>query len=80
MRAEGTRTVIQLPMPDIPCRHVIRVITARLRDVPGVETVEMDAAAGAVVVTGRMSRAAASEAVDEARHQVRHLSGCPASP
>jgi len=67
-------------MPEVFCRHIVRLVTARLRDVPGVVTVEMDAAAGAIVVTGRMSRAAVTEAFADARRRVRHLPDCPASP
>ena len=67
-------------MPDVTCRHMVRLVTARLRDVPGVVTVQMDTATGAVVVTGQMSRAAVAEAVAEAQRRVRHLPDCPASP
>jgi len=67
-------------MPDVTCRHMVRLVTARLRDVPGVVTVQMDATTGAVVVTGQMSRAAVAEAVAEAQRRVRHLPDCPASP
>ena len=73
------RAVIELPMPDNPCRHIVRLVTARLRDVPGVVTVQMDAAAGAVVVTGRMSRTAVAEAVADALRQARHHPDCPTS-
>ena len=72
------QTEIQLPLPGTPCRHIVRLLTARLRDVPGVVTVEM--AAGVVVVTGRMSRAAVSEAFADARGRARHLPDCPATP
>ena len=34
------------------CRHGVRVVSARLRDVPGVVSVEVNAAAGLVVVGG----------------------------
>src|SRR3954453_1044804 len=80
VRADDIDTVIELPMPDVTCRHMVRLVTARLRDVPGVVTVHMDAATGAVVVTGQMSRAAAAEAVAEAvaevQRRVRHLPDC----
>ena len=36
-------TVVELSVPDLGCRRCIRELTARLRDVPGVETVTVDA-------------------------------------
>src|SRR3954447_20688434 len=84
VRADDINTVIELAMPDVTCRHMVRLVTARLRDVPGVVTVQMNAATGAVVVTGQMSRTAAAEAVAEAvaevQRRARHLPDCRASP
>jgi copper chaperone CopZ len=39
-------------VPGLTCRHAVRVVSARLRDVPGVQSVEVDAPAGLVVVRG----------------------------
>jgi copper chaperone CopZ len=36
------------------CRHCVRDVTGRLRDVPGVETIAADARGGTVVVAGTM--------------------------
>jgi copper chaperone CopZ len=38
------------------CRHCVREVTARLRDVPGVERVVADASTNRVQLTGSMSR------------------------
>ena len=37
------------------CRHCVREVTARLRDVPGVERVVADATTNRVVLTGSMT-------------------------
>ena len=37
------------------CRHCVREVTARLRDVPGVERVVADAARSHVLLTGSMT-------------------------
>lgn len=37
------------------CRHCVREVTARLRDVPGVERIVADATTNRVLVTGAMS-------------------------
>jgi copper chaperone CopZ len=37
------------------CRHCVRDVTARLRDVNGVETVSADATSGLVILTGTMT-------------------------
>ena len=39
-------------VPGLTGRHAVRVVSARLRDVPGVQSVEVDAPAGLVVVRG----------------------------
>ena len=45
------------------CRHCVREVTARLRDVPGVERVIADAATNRVVLTGSMTVADAMNAL-----------------
>jgi copper chaperone CopZ len=47
--------VIELHVPGMTCRHSVRVVTARLRDLPGVVMVAADAAAAEVVVHGDVS-------------------------
>lgn len=43
---------VTLCVPGLTCRHAVRVVSARLRDVPGVLSVQVDAPAGLVVVHG----------------------------
>jgi len=43
---------LTLCVPGLTYRHAVRVVSARLRDVPGVESVEVDGPAGWVVVRG----------------------------
>ncbi len=37
------------------CRHCVREVTGRLRDVRGVETIVVDASTGTVVLSGTMT-------------------------
>ena len=46
---------LQLRVPAMTCRHCVRPVTAHLRDVEGVQTVEADAVTARVVVRGTMS-------------------------
>ena len=39
-------------VPGLTCSHAVRAMSARLRDIPGVHSVEVDAPAGLVVVRG----------------------------
>ena len=58
--------VVTVCVPGLTGRQAVRVVSARLRDVPGVQSVEVDAPAGLVVVRGpveaRQVRAALVEA------------------
>ena len=47
--------VIALHVPGMTCRHRIRIVTARLRDMPGVVMVAADAVAAQVAVRGEVS-------------------------
>lgn len=47
--------VIALQVPGMRCRRCVRVVTARLRDLPGVVSVAADAAAEEVTVQGEVS-------------------------
>ena len=54
--AEKVRAArVDLRLDGMTCRHATRSVTARLRDVPGVETVLADLGSGLVTVTGTMS-------------------------
>jgi copper chaperone CopZ len=46
---------LRVQVDGMTCRHCVRDVTARLRDVNGVETVSADATSGLVVLTGTMS-------------------------
>ena len=48
---------LQLTVPAMTCRHCVRTVTAHLRDVEGVQTVEADVVSARVVVRGTMSTA-----------------------
>ena len=48
---------VQVQVQGMGDRHAIRSVTARLRDVPGVETVVVDVLTGLVTVTGTASTA-----------------------
>ena len=48
--------VIALRVPGMTCRRCVRIVTARLRDLPGVVMVAADAATEEVVVHGRCRR------------------------
>lgn len=54
--AQAGRALL-LDVPSMTCRHCVRAVTAHLRDVEGVHTVEADAVAARVVVWGTMSTA-----------------------
>jgi copper chaperone CopZ len=45
-------TVIAMHVPDMGCRRCVRLVTARLRDLPGVVTVEADARTAELVLHG----------------------------
>lgn len=46
---------LDLIVTGMSCRHCVRDVTARLRDVPGVRTVTADARTSRVRLTGSMS-------------------------
>jgi copper chaperone CopZ len=47
--------VIALYVPGMRCRRCVRSVTARLRDLPGVLTVEANATTGELVVHGEVT-------------------------
>ena len=56
-------TVIWFRVPAMCCRRCVRTISARVTDVPGVRTVEVDLATKAVRVTGTFDAAAVAAAI-----------------
>ena len=51
--------------PGLTGRSDVRLVSARLRDVPGVQSVEVDAATGVVVVRGSVDATAVRAALLE---------------
>lgn len=67
---------LKVSIPGLGCRRCLREVTARLRDVPGVETVVADPTANAVVVSGTMAGADLLRAIDDSEytpHVIRHV-------
>jgi len=60
------------------CRHCVREVTARLRDVPGVERVVADASTNRVRLTGSMSRTDALGALSDTTFVARVVADRPA--
>ena len=60
------------------CRRCVRDVTARLRDVPGVERVVADASTNRVQLTGSMSRAEVLAALADTDFVARVLGDPPA--
>jgi copper chaperone CopZ len=46
---------LTLRVPAMTCRHAVRTVTAALRDVVGVQTVQAEAATATVLVSGTMA-------------------------
>ncbi len=53
----GSGQVLSLFVPGMTCRHRVRAVTAPLRDVEGVQSLEADASRERVRVRGTMSAA-----------------------
>ena len=62
------------------CRHCVREVTARLRDVPGVERVIADATTNRVVLTGSMTVTDAMNALSPTTFVARVVADAPMSP
>ena len=60
---------IRLSVSGMNSRAGLRAVTARLRDVPGVQTVLADRAAGVVVVSGPVTAAEVVAVFDGTDHQ-----------
>lgn len=55
---------VTLTVPTMRCRHGVRVVTARLRDLAGVELVQADARSGHLMVSGDVTEAQVREVAD----------------
>jgi copper chaperone CopZ len=55
--------VITVQVPGMRCRRCVRSVTSRLRDLPGVVTVEANAATGELVVRGEVTERQVRDAV-----------------
>lgn len=60
------------------CRRCVREVTARLRDVPGVERVVADALTNRILLTGSMSRCDVIRALSDTTFVVRVVAERPA--
>ena len=58
-------SVIEMHVPGMTCRHCVRAVTARLRDLPGVVTVEADAEHARLVVHGDVTAEQVQAALDD---------------
>lgn len=65
---------LRLAVTSMRCRHCVRDVTARLRDVPGVTMVMADAASSTVELEGTMSVADVEAALRNTSYVVTVLS------
>jgi copper chaperone CopZ len=66
---------LTMRVPGLTSRRAVRVVSARLRDVPGVESVEVDAPAGWVVVRGPVDAQQVRTALVEAGYPPEPFTG-----
>ena len=66
---------VTMRVPGLTGRHAVRVVSARLRDVPGVQSVEVDGPAGLVVVRGPVDAQQVRAALVEAGYPPEFFSG-----
>jgi copper chaperone CopZ len=71
---------IQLHVGGMGCRRCVREVTARLRDVRGVETVSADAHRSLVRLSGTMTTTDVLAAFTGSTYAPRILDGDPAGP
>lgn len=71
---------LRLSVSSMRCRHCVRDVTARLRDVPGVETVTADAGTGIVLLGGSMLAADVLAVLSGTSYVATVLEGSAASP
>jgi copper chaperone CopZ len=66
-------TELTLHVDGMGCRDCVREVTARLRDVPGVETVAADHRRSVVLLGGSMSRGGVLAALEGTRFHVDRM-------
>ena len=66
-------TELTLYVDGMGCRECVREVTARLRDVPGVETVAADHRRSVVLLAGSMTRGGVLAALEGTRFQVDRI-------
>ena len=66
-------TELALHVDGMSCRDCVREVTARLRDVPGVETVRADHRRSVVLLSGSMSREPVLAALQGTRFTVDRI-------
>lgn len=68
---DGTTSDVMLLVTGMSCRHCVRQVTACVRDVPGVETVEADRVTGQVRLRGRFALRDVLSALARAGNEAR---------
>jgi copper chaperone CopZ len=58
--------MIMVPVSATLCRRCVRIVSRRVRDVPGVMSLEFDAARGVLLIRGDVDRAALLAALGSA--------------
>ena len=58
--------VMTLRVPGMDCRRTVRLLTARLRDVAGVESIQADPESSELLVRGEMSEESVRRTLTEA--------------
>ena len=66
---------VTVGVPGLTGRQAVRVVSARLRDVPGVQSIEVDAATGVVVIGGSVDARAVRAALLEVGYLLEPLTG-----
>jgi copper chaperone CopZ len=66
---------VTVRVPGLTAREAVRVVSARLRDVPGTQSVEVNAPAGLVVVRGPVEARLVHAALVAAGYPPEPLSG-----
>jgi copper chaperone CopZ len=66
-------TELTLYVDGMGCRDCVREVTARLRDVPGVETVTADHRRSVVLLSGSMTRRGVVKALEGTRFQIDRI-------
>ena len=69
------QNAITVRVPGMTCRHSLRAVTASLRDVPGVASIEADVNTATVVVRGAMTPPEVLAALDHGGYPGRIASG-----